>query len=115
MIDASGRFPSAAPGRTSLDRRTPLPTTTSASAATDRMVTSEKICGGGILIEAAGLVLLNPDPDQVSADVMALGEPVKGLPGQELLSDLALELDAVRALFDHGFHLSKAQHTPSTC
>jgi len=33
---------------------------------------------------------------------MALGEPVKRLAGQELLSDLALEFDAVRALFGLG-------------
>src|SRR6202007_2921740 len=32
----------------------------------------------------------------------AFGEPVKGLPCQELLSDLALELDAVRAVLGHG-------------
>src|SRR5271170_7547907 len=53
-------------------------------------------------MKVAGLVLLNPDPNQVSADVVALGEPVKGLAGQELLSDLALELDAVRAVLRHG-------------
>jgi hypothetical protein len=33
---------------------------------------------------------------------MALGEPMKGLAGQEFLSDLALELDAVRAVLGHG-------------
>src|SRR5271169_4951807 len=53
-------------------------------------------------MKVAGLVLLNPDPNQVSADVVALGEPVKGLAGQELLSDLALELDALRAVLGHG-------------
>ena len=42
----------------------------------------EQIRRGSILIEVAGLVLLNPDPDQVTTDVMALGEPVKGLAGQ---------------------------------
>jgi hypothetical protein len=62
----------------------------------------KQIGSGGILIEVAGLVLLHPDPDQVSTDGMALGEPVKSLTGQELLSDLALELDAVRAVFGHG-------------
>src|SRR5271155_2257281 len=53
-------------------------------------------------MKVAGLVLLNPDPNQVSADVVALGEPVKGLAGQKLLSDLALKLDAVRAVLGHG-------------
>ena len=50
------------------------------------------------LRQSAGLVLLNPDPDQVSTDVVTLGEPMQGLAGQELLSDLALEFDAVRAV-----------------
>ncbi len=45
----------------------------------------EKIGGLCVLIEAAGLVLLNPDPDQVPADVVSFGEPVKRLAGQELL------------------------------
>jgi hypothetical protein len=62
----------------------------------------EQIGGGGILIKVAGLILLNPHSDQVSADVMALAEPMKGLAGQELLSDLALQLDAVRAVHGHG-------------
>ena len=33
---------------------------------------------------------------------MALGEPMQGLAGQELLRDLALELDAVGAVLGHG-------------
>jgi len=44
----------------------------------------EKIGGLGILVEVAGLVLLNPHPDQVPADVMALGKPMKGLANREL-------------------------------
>src|ERR1700722_18920129 len=52
--------------------------------------------------KGSGLVLLNPDPDQVSTDVVALGEPIQGLAGQELLSHLALEFDAVRAVLGHG-------------
>jgi hypothetical protein len=62
----------------------------------------EKIGALSVLIEVAGLVLLNPDPDQVTADVMSFGEPMKGLAGQEFLSDLALELDAVRAVLGQG-------------
>jgi hypothetical protein len=42
------------------------------------------------------------DPDQVSADVVAVGKPVKGFAAQELLSDLALELDAVCAVLGRG-------------
>jgi hypothetical protein len=41
---------------------------------------------------------------------MPLGEPVKRLTGNVFLHDLPLELDAVRTLFGHGFHLSKAQN-----
>jgi hypothetical protein len=44
---------------------------------------------------------------------MPLGEPVKGLSGNELLRDLPLERDAVRTLSGHGFHFSKAQHSLS--
>jgi hypothetical protein len=55
--------------------------------------------GLGVLVEVAGLGLLNPDPDQVPANVGSFGEPVKRLAGRELLSDLALEFDAVRAVW----------------
>ena len=58
---------------------------------------------------------LVPDADQLARQIMPLGEPVKALTGNVLRHHLPLELDAVRTLFDHGFHLSKAQHTPSTC
>ena len=34
--------------------------------------------------------------------VVSFGEPMKGLAGQELLSHLALELDAVRTMLGHG-------------
>ena len=61
----------------------------------------EQIGSRGILIEVAGLGPLHPDPDQVSADVMALGEPMKGLAAKKLLSDLALEFDAVCAVLGH--------------
>ena len=55
----------------------------------------KKIRRGRVFVKGAGLVLLDPDPDQVSTDVVALGEPMQGLAGQEFLSDLALEFDAV--------------------
>jgi len=60
------------------------------------LVLLEQIGGGRIFVKVAGFVLLNPDPDQVSADVVAFGEPMNRFAGQKLLSDLALELDAVR-------------------
>jgi hypothetical protein len=68
----------------------------------------EKIGGLGVLVEVAGLVLLNPDPDQVPANVVSFSEPVKRLAGQEFLSDLALEFDAVRAVCPTPFNRATA-------
>jgi hypothetical protein len=62
----------------------------------------KKIRRGCVFVKDAGLVLLDPNSDQVSTDVVALGEPMKGLAGQEFLSNLALEFDAVRAVLGHG-------------
>src|SRR5439155_8695901 len=45
---------------------------------------------------------------------MPLGKRVQALPGNELLCDLPLELDAVGTLSGHGFHPLKAQLTLST-
>ena len=39
----------------------------------------KKIRRGRVFVKGAGLVLLNPDPDQVSTDIVTLGEPVQGL------------------------------------
>ena len=58
----------------------------------------EQIGSGHVFVKGAGFVFLNPDPDQIAADVVALGEPMQGLAGQEFLSDLVLELDAMRAV-----------------
>jgi hypothetical protein len=62
----------------------------------------KKIRRGCVFVKDARLVLLNPNSDQVSTDVVALGEPMQGLAGQEFLSNLALEFDAVRAVLGHG-------------
>jgi hypothetical protein len=67
----------------------------------------------GVLVQGAGFVLLNPDADQLARKVMPFGERVQGFPRNELLRDLPLELDAVRAMLGHGFHPSKAQLTLS--
>lgn len=58
----------------------------------------EQTGSGHVFVKRAGFVFLNPDPDQIAADVVALGEPMQGLAGQEFLSDLVLELDAMRAV-----------------
>jgi hypothetical protein len=44
---------------------------------------------------------------------MPLGKRVQALPGNELLGDLPLELNAVGTLSGHGFHPLKAQLTLS--
>ena len=62
----------------------------------------EQIGSGHVFVKGAGFVFLNPDPDQIAADVVALGERMQGLAGQEFLSDLVLELDAMRAVLGHG-------------
>jgi hypothetical protein len=62
----------------------------------------KKIRRGRRLFKDAGLILLNPNSNQVSTDVVALGEPMQGLAGEEFLSDLALEFDVVHAVLSHG-------------
>jgi hypothetical protein len=44
---------------------------------------------------------------------MPLGKRVQALPGNELLRDLPLELNAAGTLSGHGFHPLKAQLTLS--
>ena len=67
-----------------------------------RFILLKKIRRGRVFVKGAGLVLLDPISDQVSTDVVALGEPMQGLAGQEFLSDLALEFNSVRAVLSHG-------------
>jgi hypothetical protein len=62
-----------------------------------------------VLFEGADLVLLNQDPDQIAAHIVALLEPVERLAGEKLSGDLTLEFDAVGAGFAIGFHPSKAR------
>ena len=44
-----------------------------------RFILLKTIRRGRVFVKGAGLVLLNLDPDQVSTDVVALGEPMPGL------------------------------------
>src|SRR3954471_7696508 len=72
----------------------------------------QKVSSLGIRVQAAGFIPLNPNADQLSREIVPLGEPIKGLPSNVLLHHLPLKLDAVRTLLSgHGFHLSKAQNT----
>jgi hypothetical protein len=67
----------------------------------------------GLNEEGASFILLNPDANQLTRDIMPLGKRVQALPGNELLRDLPLELNAVGTLSGHGFHPLKAQLTLS--
>jgi hypothetical protein len=67
------------------------------------------VIAGPATSPSAGFILLNPDADQLTRDIMPLGKRVQALPGNELLRDLPLELDAVGTLSGHGFHPLKAQ------
>ena len=99
--------------RPPLETRAPAPVCRQAQRRDPSFTLLEKIGGLGVLVKVAGLALLNPDPDQVPADIVPLGEPVEGLAGQELLSDLAFKLNAVRAVPSHGLPSSKARpHGP---
>src|SRR5262245_2072988 len=51
--------------------------------------------------------------NQLTRDIMPLGKRVQALPGNELMRDLPLELNAVGTLSGHGFHPLKAQLTLS--
>ena len=46
----------------------------------------------GVFVQGAGFILLNPDANQLTRDIMPLGKRVQALPGNELLRDLPLEL-----------------------
>src|SRR6266545_7809565 len=54
-----------------------------------------------------------PRRESAERDIMPLGKRVQALPGNELLRDLPLELNAVGTLSGHGFHPLKAQLTLS--
>jgi hypothetical protein len=66
-----------------------------------------------VIIQRTCVELAAPDPDQLMRDVMALGQRVERLPGEELLSDLPLERRAVRPVLRHGFHPPDVQQRGS--
>jgi len=48
----------------------------------------QHISGLSLIVEFSGLKLGNPEPDQVTGQVMLLGEPMQGLARQISLRDL---------------------------
>ena len=73
----------------------------------------EKTGGFHVFVKRAGFELRHPDADQVARDVMAPGQPVKGLASEIFLSNLSLELNTVGSVLGHGFHPLKAQRSRS--
>ena len=65
----------------------------------------DQIGGLSVVIEPAFLISADPDADQVARDVMLLRKAVQRLAGNELLRDLAFELNAVSAVLCHGLSL----------
>src|SRR5512132_3194329 len=61
----------------------------------------QQVGSSRILVEGAGLVLRDPDADQIARDVVALGETMERLTGDELLRHLPLEPDAVTPVLGH--------------
>ena len=55
----------------------------------------------GILVEGAGLVLVDSDPDQSPGQVVAACKSVEGLADEIRPNHLALEGDAVGAVTEH--------------
>src|SRR3546814_2123068 len=79
--------------------------------SSDLLVVVEHVGRRRVLVERAGLVLLDPDADQVARDVVTLRQTVQRLAGEKLLRDLPLELDAMGTVSCHGLHSPKARPT----
>ena len=62
-----------------------------------------------VLVERAGLGLLDPDTDQVAREIVAAPQRMQALAGRILGDDLALELDAVAAVSGIGILPQKAR------
>lgn len=71
------------------------------------LVGVDQVGGVRLIVERAGLVLLEPDANQSAGNVMAFRQTMQGLAGQILLYDLALELDTVTPVRGHGLSLSE--------
>jgi hypothetical protein len=72
----------------------------------------QKVGGGGLFVESARLIFLNPQAaDEIPTDVVAFRQPVQRRTGQKFPGDLTRELDAVGAMLGMGFRPSKARQT----
>jgi hypothetical protein len=67
-----------------------------------RFVFLDQIRSARVIVQRAGLVLFDPDADQVTRKVATLGQPMKRLATQKLPGDLALVLNAVGSVSRHG-------------
>ena len=78
-----------------------LPTSRS-SAAIRASYCSTRSAAAASSSNAPVSISLNPNPDQIARQVVALRKAVKRLASQKLLCDLTFELKAVRAMLGHG-------------
>jgi hypothetical protein len=63
----------------------------------------DQIGSTGVVVESAGFVLCDPDPDQIAAQVVPFRQTMQRLASEEFLGDLALERDAVGSMLScHG-------------
>ena len=70
-----------------------------------RLTLPQQVGRAGIFVEGSGLMLPNPEPDQVAGDFVPSRKTVQCLASQEFLRDLALELHAVGSMSCHAFML----------
>ena len=74
-----------------------------------RLVVREQLGRGSVFIQRTGLRLFDPDPDQVSRQIVATSESMQGLAGMILGNDLPLELGAMAAMASwHGLSSSES-------
>ena len=78
------------------------------------LVLLHQVSSLGVIVERSLLKLADPDADQVAGQVMPLCQPMQGLAADELLGNLAFELDAVIAVLNHGFQFPKTRRPRST-
>jgi hypothetical protein len=73
----------------------------------------KEIGGFSVLVEFAGLILGDPDADQVARQLVPPPESMQAFARDVFLRNLALERDAVGTVSGQGFHPLEAQHARS--
>ena len=94
------------PAGSFVEPTTSRPTRTSAGTRAQSASTS---AAAASLSSPPASYMATQNLDQVTANAVALGEGLGRLSAQELLDDLTLELDRMRAVLSHGLYSSKAR------